>query len=351
MNWDVFVSHAFEDKEFAHALADGLSEKGLQVWYDEFELKVGDSLRRSIDYGLSKSRFGAVVLSPSFFAKEWTKKELGALTARETNNKKIILPVWHNISVHEIRKHSPMLADRYAVNSIAGIEKTVEHLFIEIKKYKLKQRRKNVDSFIHRNLSVEELEQITSELKKIKYSLSVKETELTAVLAQADEVAHTDDLTYLPNRRSIIADLKREVLFSGKYNMPLSAVIVDIDHFKRINDTHGHIVGDEILRDFASIIREPIYHPNVIGRYAGAEFLLVMPHSTLEEASRLAEYLCERIRSTPFLFQEKVFHLTISVGIAQYKFHEEAWIGFLDRADKALYRAKSSGRDRWTVAK
>ena len=95
MTWDVFVSHAFEDKEFARALADALSKYGLRVWFDEFELHVGDSLRRSIDKGLSKSRFGVVVLSPKFFAKEWTQKELDALTARETKDKKIILPIWH----------------------------------------------------------------------------------------------------------------------------------------------------------------------------------------------------------------------------------------------------------------
>ena len=76
MKWDIFVSHAYEDKVFARALADALSLRDLSVWFDEFELKVGDSLRRSIDSGLSESRFGIVILSPDFFAKEWTKKRV-----------------------------------------------------------------------------------------------------------------------------------------------------------------------------------------------------------------------------------------------------------------------------------
>lgn len=77
-------------------------------------------MRRSIDKGLSKSRFGVVVLSPNFFAKEWTQKELDALTARETKSKKISLPIWHKISAKEIKKYSPMLADRFAIDSSVG---------------------------------------------------------------------------------------------------------------------------------------------------------------------------------------------------------------------------------------
>jgi hypothetical protein len=132
MNWDVFVSHAFEDKEFARAIADSLSKKDLKVWFDEFELHVGDSLRRSIDKGLSKSRFGIVVLSPSFFAKEWTQKELDALTAREIEGKKIILPIWHNISAKEIRKYSPLLADKLAIDSSLGIKQVIDSLVLSM---------------------------------------------------------------------------------------------------------------------------------------------------------------------------------------------------------------------------
>ena len=92
------------------------------------------------------------------------------------------------------------------------------------------------------------LEAVTAELQSTKRILAIKETELKAVIAQADEVSHTDALTFLPNRRQIIGDLQREVIFSDRYGTPLTISMLDIDHFKKINDTYGHAVGDEVLR-------------------------------------------------------------------------------------------------------
>jgi hypothetical protein len=129
MDWDVFISHAWEDKEdIARPLAEALRQKGLRVWYDEFTLTLGDSLRRSIDRGLAQSRYGVVILSPNFFAKEWPQKELDELVAREAPGEKVILPVWHNITAEQIRDYSPTLADRVAVSSDRGLEHVVEEL-------------------------------------------------------------------------------------------------------------------------------------------------------------------------------------------------------------------------------
>ena len=89
----------------------------MRVWYDEFTLRVGDSLRRSIDKGLGQSRYGVVILSHNFFRKEWPQKELDGLIAREIDGKKVILPIWHNITKEEVLKHSPTLAGLYAANS------------------------------------------------------------------------------------------------------------------------------------------------------------------------------------------------------------------------------------------
>ncbi len=124
--WDVFVSHASEDKEgFVRPLAAALEAAGLTVWYDELSLKIGDSLRRSIDRGLSRSRYGIVVLSPSFFAKEWPQKELDGLVAREIDGTKVILPIWHQLTAAQLRNYSPTLADRVAADSSEGLEKVV----------------------------------------------------------------------------------------------------------------------------------------------------------------------------------------------------------------------------------
>jgi hypothetical protein len=132
--WDAFISHASEDKEaFVHALAEVLREAGLSIWYDEFSLRVGDSLRRSIDKGLSKARYGIVILSPIFFAKEWPQKELDGLVAREAEGRKVILPVWHNIDFAGVSRYSPTLADRVATKSEKGLGCVVQDLMAVLK--------------------------------------------------------------------------------------------------------------------------------------------------------------------------------------------------------------------------
>lgn len=125
--WDVFVSHASEDKDiFARPLADALRKARLTVWFDEKTLCLGDSLRRSIDRGLAQSRFGIVILSKAFLSKEWPQRELDGLVAREEDGQKIVLPIWHDITAAEIRRRSPTLADRLAIPSSKGLEAVVE---------------------------------------------------------------------------------------------------------------------------------------------------------------------------------------------------------------------------------
>lgn len=129
MSFDVFISHASEDKDdVARPLAEMLRSRGLRVWFDEMELKLGDSLRRSIDRGLIESRYGLVILSPNFFAKEWPRKELDALVAREDGSEKVILPIWHRVSREDILKHSPLLADKLAAPTSKGLAYLVDQV-------------------------------------------------------------------------------------------------------------------------------------------------------------------------------------------------------------------------------
>lgn len=123
--WDLFISHASEDKEaFVRPLAEELRAFGVRVWYDDFTLKLGDSLSRSIDAGLAKSDFGLVVLSPAFLEKGWPEYELRGLTAREVGGKKVILPIWHNVGRADVLAFSPPLADKLAVStsSLSALE-------------------------------------------------------------------------------------------------------------------------------------------------------------------------------------------------------------------------------------
>jgi diguanylate cyclase (GGDEF)-like protein len=194
------------------------------------------------------------------------------------------------------------------------------------------------------------LEAVTAELQSAKRILSVKETELKAVIAQADEVSHTDALTYLPNRKQIIGDLQREVTFSDSYGTPLTVSMLDVDHFKQINDTHGHAVGDDVLRRLASEMRDHIRYPDTIGRYGGDEFLIVLPHSTLKAAAQQAERLCKHVCSLQIKTGDQEAETTISIGVAQYRVHQEDWQTLLARADEALYKAKNNGRNQWAIS-
>lgn len=128
--FDVFISHASEDKdEVVRPLAHALKQGGLKVWYDEFELKIGDSLRRKIDSGLAKSRFGIVVFSKVFLSKGWTNYELDGLVTKTVNGDQILLPIWHNVTKKEIIDYSPSLADKLARNTS---NHTVEEIAEEI---------------------------------------------------------------------------------------------------------------------------------------------------------------------------------------------------------------------------
>jgi hypothetical protein len=120
--FDAFLSHASEDKTtFVEPLAHELTKLGLKIWYDRFSLRVGDSLHDSIELGLSNSLYGVVVLSPAFFAKNWTRAELNGLFAREMDGRKVILPIWHQLSRADVLKVLPIMADKVALQSSDGV--------------------------------------------------------------------------------------------------------------------------------------------------------------------------------------------------------------------------------------
>ena len=127
---DVFISHASEDKDdFVRPLASALKDEGLDVWYDEMSLHIGDSLRQKIDRGLANSRVGLVILSPSFISKGWTNYELDGIVTRAVSGEQILLPIWHNITKQQVMDFSPSLADKVArstaVHTIAEIAEEI----------------------------------------------------------------------------------------------------------------------------------------------------------------------------------------------------------------------------------
>ncbi|HKI55463.1 MAG TPA: GGDEF domain-containing protein [Anaerolineales bacterium] len=201
----------------------------------------------------------------------------------------------------------------------------------------------------YKNL-LDDYQKLDIEHQKLKRSLEIKEIEIKAILAQAHEIANTDVLTFLPNRRKIIVDLQEEVIRSNRYGASLSISLLDLDHFKNINDTYGHTTGDEALRSVSARLREQIRNPDTIGRYGGEEFLIVLPNSEIKAAGEQAERLCQTVRSLQIEANDHSFKVTISIGVAQYRIGQENWEQFLHRADEALYQAKDMGRDQWVIA-
>jgi diguanylate cyclase (GGDEF)-like protein len=194
-----------------------------------------------------------------------------------------------------------------------------------------------------------ELTKLQNELENAKRTIKIKEIELDAVIAQAEEVSHVDALTCLPNRRQVIKQLQTEVMRAERYQTLLSISMIDIDHFKKINDSYGHTVGDQVLFQLANILQENIREPDIVGRYGGEEFLVVVPNTRLMDAAEQAARLCKRIREKDINIGETI-RLTVSIGIAEFMHGQESWQKFLSRADLALYEAKNSGRDRWAIS-
>jgi two-component system, cell cycle response regulator len=164
---------------------------------------------------------------------------------------------------------------------------------------------------------------------------------------QSMELALTDALTGLYNRRYMETHLETLVEKAFQSQRPLGLIMIDIDHFKPINDTYGHDAGDEVLREFASRVQASVRGIDLACRYGGEEFVVVMPDADLSIARAVGERLRRNIASEPFLVSKgkKKLDVTISVGIAMRHDGETA-DAVLKRADEALYRAKRDGRNR-----
>ncbi len=337
MKWDVFISHAFEDKEYARELADALSKSGVKVWFDEFELHIGDSLSRSISHGLSESSYGIVILSRKFFQKEWTQKELGALTSRETTNKKVILPIWLNIDSEEIIRYSPILADRFAISSIVGINKIVELLFLEIKGESL--------GTIDRGKRKRSVFEVDLEFTK-KIAIN-KEIEMNAVMEQAMETSRMDPTTFFLNRRTILNDLQNQIFLSERQKTPLSVILLSLDIFNDFRKNQGSWTAIDILREVSHNIRDFIPKSQSIGRIFAEEFLIIIPNKTIKDASIQAQILCEHIRNHPINVDGQIFFTTISASVTSYKIGEERLDDFINRVYELLIQVQSNGGNQW----
>jgi diguanylate cyclase (GGDEF)-like protein len=161
--------------------------------------------------------------------------------------------------------------------------------------------------------------------------------------------ANTDALTGLANHAYVVSVLTSALDEARRETTPLCLVMADLDFFKRINDTYGHLVGDGVLREVAARLRAAVRDVDVVGRYGGEEFMVIFQNTALATAQEIAERVCVRVASTPIQLQNLAIDITISVGLAEMSEADTA-NSFMDRADHALYLAKDRGRNRVVVA-
>lgn len=187
---------------------------------------------------------------------------------------------------------------------------------------------------------------------RIRVALRMREQQET--LAEANRalktLAATDFLTGLLNRREFMTRSVIELARSWRYNTPLSIIMLDVDHFKQINDTLGHLAGDEALRRLADICRDEFRQVDVIGRLGGEEFAICLPNTSLLGAEQVAERVRQRVDQLERHYQGWPLKFTVSSGVAALDGNDRQITDILERADKALYRAKQSGRNRVEIA-
>ena len=168
------------------------------------------------------------------------------------------------------------------------------------------------------------------------------------------QYATLDALTNLNNRRQFEIRLSQEIAITKRQNNPLCAMMLDIDFFKKVNDTYGHAAGDEVLRTVAGIIKQALRESDIPSRYGGEEFAILLPFTHIAEAQIVGERLRKSVEETPItIYQDtenaKTINVTISMGLAEFNGNETGEVLF-ERADKALYEAKVNGRNQVRTA-
>ncbi len=190
------------------------------------------------------------------------------------------------------------------------------------------------------------LHQVREQLRRNEQALQAQLDEIRLLQGQLKEQVDRDHLTGLYNRRHLAATIDRELARCARDDAPISAMMVDIDHFKRINDTHGHPVGDEVLKAVAGILTQTLRAGDIACRYGGEEFLLLLPGMPLATATARAQDICRQMAALGMSANGVALQVCVSVGVAEAPQHATDAVSLIRQADAALYRAKEMGRNR-----
>ena len=193
----------------------------------------------------------------------------------------------------------------------------------------------------------EQRQQLERNAQELEARVAQRTGELLRANAELARVAQTDALTGLHNRGHLNARLREEFTRYQRHRQPYGVLLMDIDHFKLINDSYGHAVGDAVLMEFAALIKSSLRASDFVGRFGGEEFLALLPGTTQDGAAALAAKLCQMTRERAF---KGAGYVTVSIGVAEAEAADASYEDVVRRADTALYEAKNAGRNRFMVA-
>lgn len=178
-------------------------------------------------------------------------------------------------------------------------------------------------------------------------SIRSQKKSLEAVNLLLKTQSMTDDITGLYNHRHLIEEADKELARAKRYGRFLSGMMVDIDDFKNINDNYGHLTGDSVLKELAAILKNGVRKMDIVGRYGGDEFLVLLPETTGELARNLANRIQKDVRQHQFKTLRDYISVTVSIGVVHFKDNKDLnKLAFIERLDKAMYLAKNLGKDR-----
>jgi diguanylate cyclase (GGDEF)-like protein len=178
------------------------------------------------------------------------------------------------------------------------------------------------------------------------FQLTLVALVVSRLLSELRRASRHDALTGLLNRRAVDEALAAEAQRARRLGVPFTVLMLDLDHFKSINDTHGHAAGDRALQHLATLFTSQMRDIDRVGRYGGEEFVVLLPGTPLEQAYPLAQRLCERVAALPPMWRDAPLPVTVSIGLAEWLGNSDGLPALLARADAALYRAKEDGRNR-----
>lgn len=260
-----------------------------------------------------------------------------------------------NMVTQELARYDLVIGNKRMTQDLIAKNEELHRLNDEIREQKNETEKVAEEYRRQRELAIEMSEKFAKanlELIKAQEEIKLKNTKLEAVNKKLEQLSITDGLTGFFNHRHMKQILENEIGRAKRYNLSLSVLMVDLDRFKEVNDTHGHLFGDTVLRRSAEIIRRNIRETDFPTRYGGDEFLIILPHTGLDRAKFLAKRIHSDLRGHPFLPPNgEKFHQSASIGIGYYPHAQiEDPEGLIKVVDEALYSAKEQGRDRIVVA-